>query len=74
MLPAGAVDGSVLRHLAAQIGDQWRHPGIPLSLIFKECRTYRIVNFGLQQQSCGVNELQPLQVLESVSWRLEIKS
>jgi hypothetical protein len=45
---------------------------VPLSLIFMESGTYRVANFGVQQQLCGVSGLQPLQVLESVAERLEI--
>ena len=41
-------------------------PVIQLSLIINQStRTHRVADFIVQQQSCGVNGLQPLQVLES---------
>jgi hypothetical protein len=45
---------------------------IPLSLIFKESWTYCVAYFGVQRQSGGVSGIQPLQVLESMAWRLKI--
>jgi hypothetical protein len=45
---------------------------IPLSPSINECRTHHVANFGVQQQTCGVNGFQPLQVLESMAWWLEI--
>jgi hypothetical protein len=41
---------------------------IVLSLIINESRTRRVANFGVQQQSCRVNGLKPLQVLESMAY------
>jgi hypothetical protein len=35
---------------------------IPFSPSINECRTHRVANFGVQQQTCGVNGFQPLQV------------
>ena len=42
-------------------------PVIPLSLIINESGMHRVADFIVQQQSCGVNGLQPLQVLESMA-------
>ena len=42
-------------------------PVIPLGLIINESRMHRVADFLVQQQSCGVNGLQPLQVLESMA-------
>ena len=42
-------------------------PVIQLSLIINESRMHLVADFIVQQQSCGVNGLQPLKVLESMS-------
>jgi hypothetical protein len=40
---------------------------VPLSIIFTESGTHRVDNFGVLQQSRGVQGLQALSILESIN-------